>query len=77
MPVTVGMEQAKREISEIIYCDDAYICAARADALAIVTEWEQFRALDLPKLKSIMKQPVIVNLRNIYRPDEMAKHGFV
>jgi UDPglucose 6-dehydrogenase len=73
----VGMEQAKREISEIVYCDDAYTCAAGADALAIVTEWEQFRALDLPKLKSIMKQPVIVDLRNIYRPDEMIRHGFV
>lgn len=73
----VGMEQAKREISEIIYCADAYSCAAGADALVIVTEWEQFRALDLTKLKSIMKQPVIVDLRNIYRPAEMAEHGFV
>jgi UDPglucose 6-dehydrogenase len=73
----VGMQQAKRELSEIVYCDDAYACAAGADALAIVTEWEQFRALDLPKLKSIMKQPVIVDLRNIYRPEEMIRHGFV
>ena len=73
----VGMEQAKREISEITYCADAYSCAAGADALVIVTEWEQFRALDLMKLKSIMKQPVIVDLRNIYRPDEMAEHGFL
>src|SRR6202012_4594792 len=73
----VGMEQAKREISDISYCDDAYSCAAGADALATVTEWEQFRALDLPKLKAIMKQPVIVDLRNIYRPQEMREHGFV
>jgi UDPglucose 6-dehydrogenase len=72
-----GMEQAKREISDIEYCDDAYSCATDADALAIVTEWEQFRALDLQRLKSIMKQPIIVDLRNIYRPDEMSEHGFV
>ena len=43
----------------------------------IVTEWVQFRALDLPRLKRIMKQPVVVDLRNIYRPDEMAELGFV
>jgi UDPglucose 6-dehydrogenase len=42
----------------------------------IVTEWEQFRALDLARLKKEMAQPVIVDLRNIYRPDEMAEHGF-
>jgi UDPglucose 6-dehydrogenase len=47
-----------------------------ADALVIVTEWEQFRALDLPPLRKEMAQPVIVDLRNIYRPDEMAEHGF-
>jgi len=51
-------------------------CAAKADALVIVTEWEQFRALDLNRLKEQMAQPVIVDLRNIYRPDEMAEHGF-
>jgi UDPglucose 6-dehydrogenase len=73
----VGMQQAKRELTEIVYCDDAYACAAGADALAIVTEWEQFRALDLPRLKSIMNQPVIVDLRNIYTPEEMIRHGFV
>ena len=55
------------------YCDDAYACAQGADALVIVTEWEQFRALDLDRLKAAMtEQPVIVDLRNIYRPDEMA-----
>jgi UDPglucose 6-dehydrogenase len=73
----VGMEQAKREIADIAYCDDAYSCAVDADALVIVTEWEQFRALDLTKLKSVMKQPLIVDLRNVYRPDEMVEHGFL
>ncbi|QND70393.1 UDP-glucose dehydrogenase family protein [Tardiphaga robiniae] len=72
----VGMEQAKHELPDIIYCDDAYACATGADALVIVTEWEQFRALDLTQLKAKMKQPVIVDLRNIYRPEEMEKAGF-
>ena len=42
----------------------------------IITEWEQFRALDLAQLKSVMAQPVVVDLRNVYRPEDMAKHGF-
>ena len=72
----VGMEQAKLELPAITYCDSAYSCAANAHALVIVTEWEQFRALDLTRLKTQMAQPVIVDLRNIYRPDEMTEHGF-
>jgi UDPglucose 6-dehydrogenase len=72
----VSMEQAKLELPDITYCDSPYSCAAKADALVIVTEWEQFRALDLTKLKTQMAQPVIVDLRNVYRPDEMAEHGF-
>ncbi|WP_315831380.1 UDP-glucose/GDP-mannose dehydrogenase family protein [Bradyrhizobium prioriisuperbiae] len=72
----VGMEQARHELPDITYCDSPYACAAKADALVIVTEWEQFRALDLQRLKQEMAQPIIVDLRNIYRADEMAEHGF-
>ena len=72
----VGMEQAKTELPDITYCEDAYDCAQGADVLVIVTEWVQFRALDLPRLKQGMKQPVIVDLRNVYRPEQMAEHGF-
>jgi UDPglucose 6-dehydrogenase len=72
----IGMDQAKLELPDVTYCDSPYSCAAKADALVIVTEWEQFRALDLTRLKKEMAQPVIVDLRNIYRPDEMAEHGF-
>jgi UDPglucose 6-dehydrogenase len=71
-----GMEQARSELSDVTYCDGPYSCAEGADALVIVTEWEQFRALDLPRLKREMACPVIVDLRNIYRPDEVAGHGF-
>jgi UDPglucose 6-dehydrogenase len=71
-----GMEQAKKLLPDIDYCDGPYTCAEGADALVIATEWEQFRALDLEKLKGVMAQPVIVDLRNIYHPDDMARHGF-
>ncbi|PDT79424.1 UDP-glucose/GDP-mannose dehydrogenase family protein [Bradyrhizobium sp. C9] len=72
----IGMEQARKELPEIEYSKDAYECARQADALVIVTEWRQFRALDLKRIKQEMKHPVVVDLRNIYRPDEMAAHGF-
>ena len=71
-----GMEQAKPLLPDIAYADSAYACAEGADALVIVTEWEQFRALDLARLKAIMARPVVVDLRNVYRPEDMAKHGF-
>jgi UDPglucose 6-dehydrogenase len=71
-----SMQQARSELPDLYYCDDAYTCAKGADALVIVTEWEQFRALDLKRLKAELKQPIVVDLRNIYRPDEMIAHGF-
>lgn len=71
-----SMENAKRLLSDVTFCDDPYDCAQGSDALVIVTEWHQFRALDLARLKAIMIQPVLIDLRNIYRPEEMAKHNF-
>src|SRR5262249_61079001 len=61
-----GMEQAKPLLPDVHYCRSAYSAAEGADAIVIATEWEQFRALDLARLKGIMIQPVIVDLRNIY-----------
>lgn len=72
----IGMEQAKSVIGNVTFCDDAYSCAKGAAALVIVTEWEQFRALDFDRLKTIMSQPVLVDLRNVYRPDEISRRGF-
>jgi UDPglucose 6-dehydrogenase len=72
----VGMEQAKDFLANVTFCGDAYDCANGASALVIVTEWEQFRALDFARLKGVMERPVLVDLRNIYRADEMARHGF-
>src|SRR5262249_21843036 len=72
----VGMEQAKKVLDDVTYADGAYACAEGADALVIVTEWEQFRALDFEKLKAVMARPVLVDLRNVYPPDEAARYGF-
>jgi len=71
-----GMEQAKQVLPDIAYCDGAYDCITDADAAVIVTEWEQFRALDLKRVRDLMAYPVVVDLRNIYRPEEMGSMGF-
>ena len=71
------MEQAKSVIANVTFCGDAYSCAEGASVLVIVTEWEQFRALDFDRLKTVMAQPVLVDLRNVYRAEEIDRHGFV
>jgi UDPglucose 6-dehydrogenase len=74
----IGMEQARQVLAGIEFCDGPYACAKDADALVIVTEWEQFRALDFERLKAVMKQAVLVDLRNVYHPEELqgfAYHG--
>jgi UDPglucose 6-dehydrogenase len=71
-----GMEQAKPHLPSVNYCSSAYDAAAGAHAIVIATEWEQFRALDLVRLKRTMALPVIVDLRNIYRTDEMKRAQF-
>jgi UDPglucose 6-dehydrogenase len=71
-----GMEQAKSLLHKVAYSPDAYSCVEGADALVIVTEWDAFRALDLDRIKGLLSEPLIVDLRNIYRPDEMRRRGF-
>ncbi len=71
-----GMDEAREMMADVVWCDDAYSCMAGADVLTIVTEWNEFRALDLDRIKDLLKRPVMVDLRNIYNPDEMAGAGF-
>jgi UDPglucose 6-dehydrogenase len=71
-----GMEHAKRHLPDIYYCQSGYSAAEGADAVVIATEWEQFRVLNLARLKGAMRQPIIVDLRNIYRTDEMRRAAF-
>lgn len=71
-----AMEYARRVIENIDLAENEYEAATGADAVAIVTEWNHFRALDFTRLKTLMKSPVLIDLRNIYRPDEVTRHGF-
>jgi len=71
-----GMEQAKQLMPDVAYCRNPYEAAKAASAIALVTEWDQFRALDFARLKKAVAVPLLVDLRNVYRPDEVSRHGF-
>ncbi len=71
-----GIEQARPLLPAVSFAEDAYSCAEGADAVVIVTEWNAFRALDLKRLHTVMRTPVLVDLRNIYDPAIAAQHGF-
>jgi UDPglucose 6-dehydrogenase len=70
------MEEARRLIPGIVTATDPYACMDGADAVVILTEWEQFRALDFDRVKRTLRSPVIVDLRNIYNPADMRQMGF-
>jgi len=71
-----SMAQARPLMEKVTFCNDPYECVQGADALVIVTEWDAFRALDMKRVKSALAAPVVVDLRNIYRPEEMRRLGF-
>lgn len=71
-----GMEEAAHMLDGVTMHDDAYGTMEGADALVIITEWNQFRALDLGKVKQLMNEPLMVDLRNIYGRADMDEHGF-
>ncbi|MFS2153723.1 UDP-glucose dehydrogenase family protein [Rhizobium sp. Rhizsp42] len=71
-----GMDAAKDLLGPVVYGKDPYEIAEDADALVLVTEWEEFRALDFKRLKTLVKTPVLVDLRNIYPIAEVTRHGF-
>ena len=72
----VGREEAEKLLDGVDYGDDAYAVLDGADCVAILTEWNEFRALDLSRVRELLAQPVMVDLRNIYKPTEMAAAGF-
>lgn len=71
-----GMDEARKLLTEVTWCEDAYATMEGADALVVLTEWNQFRNLDLNRVKALLREPVVVDLRNIYDPVEMAARGF-
>lgn len=71
-----GMEQARALLDGVVFAADPYEAARGADALVLITEWDAFRALDLGRMATILKSRILVDLRNVYRVDEVRKHGF-
>jgi len=71
-----GMGEAKKLLSGVTWCEESYATMKGADALVILTEWNEFRALDLARVKSLLKRPLIIDLRNIYEPDDVRAAGF-
>lgn len=71
-----GMPAAQALLDDVTYAAGAYEAAIGADALVLITEWNEFRSLDLDRLRSVMRSPVLVDLRNTYRHDEVTRHGF-
>jgi UDPglucose 6-dehydrogenase len=72
----VAMEAASRVLRDVRFCGDAYEACEGADAVVIVTEWNQFRMLELERVRALVARPVLVDLRNVYEPGPMAKAGF-
>ncbi len=71
-----GMTEACHMLPDVVYCETSYETMGGADALVIVTEWNEFRALDMARVRSLLKNPVIVDLRNVYDPSDMVDAGF-
>ena len=71
-----GMEEARHLLKDVQFATGPYDCVQGADAVVIITEWDQFRALDLDRVKDALKAPVVIDLRNIYTPSEMKAKGF-
>jgi len=71
-----GMAEAMKLMPKLETASDPYACVEGADAMVIVTEWDQFRALDLDRVKRALRSPVVVDLRNIYKPADMTERGF-
>lgn len=71
-----GIEEAKKHLKDVDYCDGPYHAMDGADAVVLITEWDEFRALDFRRIKELLKSPVFIDLRNVYRPASMAEQGF-
>ena len=70
-----GMVEARKLLPDLVYCNDAYETMTGADALVLLTEWNEFRALDLARVRRLLVNPLVIDLRNIYQPQEMAAAG--
>ena len=71
-----AMNEAKRVLKDVVYCKDAYEVAEGSHALVMITEWNRFRLLDLDRIKDLLEEPIFIDLRNVYEPDQMKRLGF-
>ncbi|MCC6469739.1 MAG: UDP-glucose/GDP-mannose dehydrogenase family protein [Alphaproteobacteria bacterium] len=71
-----GMKEAKKMLNGVVWCESAYDTMPDGDCVVIVTEWNEFRALDAKRMRQLLRQKLIVDLRNVYNPDDMAAQGF-
>ncbi|MDI6780494.1 MAG: UDP-glucose/GDP-mannose dehydrogenase family protein [bacterium] len=71
-----AMENAKKETNDVIFCQDEYDCVSGSNAVVIITEWHQFRNLDLERVKELLIEPIFIDLRNIYEPHTIKRLGF-
>jgi UDPglucose 6-dehydrogenase len=73
----VAMDNARRMLpASVAYCEDSYDAIDGADAMVIVTEWNQFRSLDMKRIRGLLRQPIVIDLRNVYDPRKMREWGF-
>ena len=73
----VAMDQAKEALPGVIYCESPYAAAQEADAVLLVTEWNEFKQLDMDRVRDLMRQPILLDGRNVYDPQEMRERGFI
>jgi UDPglucose 6-dehydrogenase len=71
-----AMEEARAVLPDVEFAEDAYDAAKGCDALVIATEWNQFRNLNLQKMKQALASPIVIDLRNVYKPELMRQQGF-
>jgi UDPglucose 6-dehydrogenase len=72
-----SMHEAGKLLTGVTFCDGPYHAIEGADAMVIITEWDQFRALDLDRVRGTLRSPIVVDLRNVYQPAEMIRRGFI
>jgi UDPglucose 6-dehydrogenase len=73
----VAMEQARKDLPDVVYCESPYSAAQEADAVLLVTEWNEFKQLDMDRVRDLMRQPILLDGRNVYDPQEMRERGFI
>ena len=70
------MHEAGKMLTGVDFCDGPYHAVDGADAMVLITEWDQFRAIDFGRVKKLLKTPTVIDLRNVYQPADMQKRGF-